>query len=49
MRRIAATTSDTDLAVRLRNMAEEEDIVAAGLENALNAEEAFQRSTSATP
>ena len=42
MRRIAATTSDLDLAVRLRSMADQEDTVAAGLENALKAAEAFQ-------
>lgn len=41
MRRIAATTEDADLAVQLHNMADEEDIVAAGLENALQAVEAF--------
>ena len=41
MRRIAATTKDADLAVQLQNMADEEDTVAAGLENALQAMEAF--------
>lgn len=42
MRRIAATTDDTDLANQLRSMADDEDTIASGLENALNAAEAFQ-------
>jgi hypothetical protein len=40
LRRIAANSSDADLAVELKRMAEEEDIIAIGLENALTAEEA---------
>ena len=42
LRHIAATTTDAVLAVQLQSMADEEDTVAAGLENASKAEEAFQ-------